>query len=334
MKRLKISPILLPGALLLVTLACNLFSAVGSAPTATSLLPSPTIPVAAFPTPTSTNPPASEPTAGVPASSVPTTTAPTQAVVTEVPPAPTSRPSSGREYAVILVKDDDVLNVRKTAGANQAIVGKLSYNETGIKLTGKEQMAGKDRWVEIQQPLSGWVNAYFLSESIKPARFCSDQRVNKLLNVLGTAITSSDGNLLSSLVSPIHGLSLQYFHNGNVANYSSEEAKWVFNSDYVMNWGLHPASGLEVKGTFRKEVLPTLVEVFTSDYSLTCNQPEAGGASYSVSWPAQYTNINYYTIYKPGTPGTELDWRTYLAGVEYADGKPYLFALIHFFWEP
>jgi hypothetical protein len=38
--------------------------------------------------------------------------------------------------------------------------------------------------------------------------------------------------------------------------------------------------------------------------------------------------------YKPGAAGQEQDWRTWLAGIEYSKGKPYLFALLHLFWEP
>ncbi|HCB01753.1 MAG TPA: hypothetical protein DEP19_05165 [Anaerolineae bacterium] len=59
-------------------------------------------------------------------------------------------------------------------------------------------------------------------------------------------------------------------------------------------------------------------------------------ATFSVQpVPAEYTNINFYTIYKPGTEQYGgLDWRAWIVGVEYVGGKPTLFALIHFQWEP
>ena len=29
-----------------------------------------------------------------------------------------------------------------------------------------------------------------------------------------------------------------------------------------------------------------------------------------------------------------LDWHTWAIGIEYVDGKPYIYALMQFFWEP
>jgi hypothetical protein len=29
-----------------------------------------------------------------------------------------------------------------------------------------------------------------------------------------------------------------------------------------------------------------------------------------------------------------MDWQTWVAGIEYVNGKPYLYALMQFFWEP
>jgi hypothetical protein len=29
-----------------------------------------------------------------------------------------------------------------------------------------------------------------------------------------------------------------------------------------------------------------------------------------------------------------MDWHTWVAGIEYVNGKPYLYALMQFFWEP
>jgi hypothetical protein len=196
-------------------------------------------------------------------------------------------------------------------------------------------MVGEDRWVEIDRPAggTGWVKAYFLTEYVPPTVFCSDERVNELLRNFATAITTRDGKLLASLVSPVHGWSVQLFRTGNVANYSSEEARWVFESTYQMNWGVHPASGIEEKGPFHEKVLPMMDIVFGKTTEATCNQVTYG-SNYMLAWPSQYANINYYSLAYPGTPGTELDWRNWLTGVEYVDGQPYFFASIQLFWEP
>ena len=81
-------------------------------------------------------------------------------------------------------------------------------------------------------------------------------------------------------------------------------------------------------------VLPKLLDVFNASYSLTCNSLGTAAQYGSEPWPNLYANINYYTTYKPGTPGVDLDWRYWLVGVEYVQGQPYVFGLIHFQWEP
>ncbi len=335
MKRTIDTPIVLAVWLIFASLACK-FGGLSTA--STPIIPSPFVsPTLAIAETTTPPPPAGE----VPVPTEAFQATPDQLLATATPAADSAveagRPSQpAGEYAVVLVGSGDVLNVRQAAGIGQPIVAELPPGETGISLTGKEQQVGNDRWVEISHPQAGrgWVNAFYLTEVVAPQDFCRDGRVNALLADLDRAITTADGDLLAALVSPVHGLYLRYFHSGNVANYTPEEARWVFQSDYVMDWGIHPASGLEVRGTFRAEVLPTLVEVFESDYTLQCNDPGTGGGNYMFSWPVEYAPINYYLIHKPGTPGVDLDWRTYLAGVEFVGGKPYLFALIHYFWEP
>lgn len=240
-------------------------------------------------------------------------------------------------YAVILVSPNDVLNVRSSAGAGNPIVGQLQPTALGVNRTGPSSSVGGSRWVEIQNPAggTGWVNANFLTEYIASSAFCSDQRATDLLNRLKTAMLNSDGDLFASLLSPVHGLDLRLWRYGTVVNYSPEEASWTFGSDYVVSWGPAPGSGEETRGTFRTQPLPKLQEVFGSNYSLHCNDTLDLATFTLVPWPPDYTNINFYTVYKPGTDQYGgLDWRAWIVGIEYVQGQPTLFALIHFQWEP
>jgi hypothetical protein len=240
-------------------------------------------------------------------------------------------------YAVVLVLPGDVLNIRAAAGVSNNIVGTLQPTATGVNRTGQATSAGGDRWVEIQNPSggTGWVNVKFLTESVSASTFCSDTRVTELLNNTKNALLNSNGELLSSLVSPAHGLDLRLWRYGTVANYSPEEAQWVFDSDYEVSWGPAPGSGEETKGTFTAQPLPKLQEVFGANYSVHCNDA-LDLATFSLQpWPPEYSNINFYTIYKPGTEQYGgLDWRAWIVGVEYVGAKPTLFSLIHFQWEP
>jgi hypothetical protein len=244
---------------------------------------------------------------------------------------------AARPLAVILVSQNDVLNVRKGAGANYAIVDRLDAHATHIVLTGKEKIVDGSRWVKIRRPAGGvgWVNAKYLTESVTPAVFCADAKVSALLASFKTAMTRQDGALLASLVSPAHGLNVTYLRTGKTITYTPALARWVFTSTYAANWGTQPASGLEVKGSFHAEVLPKILDVVSNpNTTANCNNPATGPKNYSFSWPFQYGNINYYALLKPGTPGTDLDWRTWLVGIEYVNGQPYLFSLTHLFWEP
>jgi hypothetical protein len=241
---------------------------------------------------------------------------------------------------VVLVVPGDVLNIRAGAGVENAIVGTLQPTASGVNRTGPVSSAGGERWMEIQNPSgasggNGWVNANFLTEHVTSSTFCADSRVTDLLNRLKTALLNSDGELLSSLVSPVHGLDLRLWRYGTVANYSLEEAAWVFQSEYVVSWGPAPGSGEETSGTFSAQPLPKLQEVFGANYSMNCNDT-LDLATFSLEpWPAEYSNINFHTIYKPGTEQYGgLDWRAWTVGIEYVQGKPTLFALIHYQWEP
>ena len=170
---------------------------------------------------------------------------------------------------------------------------------------------------------------------VPPANFCADGQVTTLINNFKSALQASNGTLLSSLVSPVHGMDARYYRDGRVVNYDVEHAKFLFESTFVVDWGLAPGSGLPNKGSFHDVIVPALLDVFNKNYTLTCNQVQVGGTTYNAAWPSEYSGVNYYSIYFPGTQGNgSLDWHTWLIGVEYVGGKPYARALIQFQWEP
>jgi len=141
---------------------------------------------------------------------------------------------------------------------------------------------------------------------------------------------------LALLVSPAHGMAVRYwrYYISNQNIFDQLHASAVFYSTYSHSWGLAAGSGLPTEGSFHEVVLPKLLDVVNANYTLNCNTVQTGGTSYDTSWPAEYANVNFYSIYRPGTAGDEMNWRTWLVGVEYVKGQPYVFALIHFQWEP
>jgi len=300
--------------------------------------PLPTSPVLPSPTQLSASPtPLALPTA------TPVTPSPTVALPTLTSgPGPSVTPggvvtgSPSGPYAVILVASTDVLNIRAAAGPGNPTVGTFAPTATNVMRTGPSTYVGSNLWVEVQNPSggAGWVNSHYLTEYVSPAAFCADGKVNTLIANLDNALTISNGELFASLVSPAHGIDMHLWRYGTVVNYDQEHARWVFGSSYEVNWGAAPGSGLDKVGPFHEAILPLLQEVFNASYTLGCDDPGAAAAFSVTPWPNEYANIHFYSVYKPGTPGIDLDWRLWLVGVEYVKGQPYVFALIHFQWEP
>ena len=275
----------------------------------------------------------------------PTATIAVPTVTPGVPPAPTSNVATpggiipgipSGPYGVINVAPADVLNVRSGPGAGYGIIGSFASTATNVMRAGPSAIIGGDTWVQLQSP-NGWVNSAYLTAYVSPATFCADGNVNTLITNLGNALKSSNGQLLASLVSPVHGMTVHLWLHERGITFDREHAPWVFTSTYSHNWGIHPASGLDTTGSFHEVVLPKLLDVFNAPapgYTLSCNSVQTGGASYDTSWPSVYANVNYYSLYKPGPAGNELSWRTVLVGVEYVNGLPYVFSLTQLEWEP
>jgi hypothetical protein len=240
------------------------------------------------------------------------------------------------QYAVILIKEDAVLNVRQSPGTTSAVLETLPPHSAGFSITGKTNQIGSDNWVEINRPGggTGWVNATYVTEYHPANTFCGDAQATALLESFKNAILNKDGEQLAALVSPTHGLTLQYLRGGNSATYTPDKALWLFTSTYPMDWGANPASGQEVTAAFHEDVLPKLVDVLGSTYTPACDNVQIGGATYTYQWPFEYGNINFYALYHPATAGNDQTWRTWLVGIEYVSGKPYLFSLVHLYWEP
>jgi len=167
----------------------------------------------------------------------------------------------------------------------------------------------------------------------QPPEFCADMRGTALINSLSKAIASKDGALLAALVSPSRGMDVRYYRDGNVVNYDVEHAKFVFETTFQADWGLSFGSGEATIGSFQEIILPALQQVFTPNSLIICSQIQTGGRNYVPIWP--YTELNYYSIYYPGTDEFGgLDWQTWAVGMDNVAGQPYIAAMVHYVWEP
>jgi hypothetical protein len=165
-----------------------------------------------------------------------------------------------------------------------------------------------------------------------PSSICNDPQVTALIDSFKSAVLNSNGPLLSSLVSPSRGMDVAFFRDGTVITYDQEHAKFLFETTFQVDWGAEPGSGAAKKGSFHDVVVPELVKAFNQPYELHCNELSHGGATYELKWPYQG---EFYSIYFPGTAANgNMDWHNWVMGIEYVNGKPYVYALMQFFWEP
>ena len=163
------------------------------------------------------------------------------------------------------------------------------------------------------------------------ANVCSDAQVTTLIDSLKRAMLNQDGALLSSLVSP-SGMEVRWVRYGNIITYTRDHAPYLFETTFEANWGDEPGSGAPKQGAFHDVIVPDMVKVFNQPYTLHCNEIRHGGASYDISWPYKK---DLYSIYDAGTDANGfLDWHTWVVGIEYVNGKPFIYALIQYFWEP
>ncbi len=282
-------------------------------------------------------PSATSPSDVSPAATILSPTAPILVSVSPTIPLPSPTASTSAEFAIILVADNDVLNVRTGAGVSNPIAYTLAPHATGIHRTGPSQVVADSLWTEIQTSAgTGWVNARFLTELVAPAAFCTDARIAPLLDAFIAAVQAEDGTALAPLVSPAHGLTLRLNWPSPDVNYQGSVLTTLFTDTSVRDWGLGFASGLPITGTFRDIALPFLHDAFGGTTTRHCNDIENGSGPTTALkiWPPEFANLNYVAVYRAAAAGDDLNWRTWAVGVEYVEGIPYAAFLVQYHWEP
>jgi hypothetical protein len=162
--------------------------------------------------------------------------------------------------------------------------------------------------------------------------FCNDSQVIVVIDSLKSSVQTSNGELLSSLAHPARGMEVRWVRYGNAITYTVEQAKFLYETTFEADWGDEPGSGSPKTGSFHDVIVPDLARVFDQPYALHCNELKHGGATYELEFPYEG---NFYSIYFGGTDANGfLDWHTWVIGIDYVNGKPYIYAMMQFFWEP
>ncbi|MGE5463894.1 MAG: SH3 domain-containing protein, partial [Syntrophothermus sp.] len=236
-------------------------------------------------------------------------------------------------YAVVNVAPNDVLNIRSGAGSSQPVVGSFPSEAVNVMRTGPTSSVEGAIWVEVQNPSggTGWVNSLYLTESVSHEAFCADGRVPALIEQLKGSVNQSNGDLLSTIVSPAHGVDVRLWAYSPPINFNAATAGTVFTSAQIYNWGSGGGTGNTDFGTFSQVIQPKLQEVLNAPELETYCDDLTKVFPLSTPWP--YGNIRYYNLYKPAS-GQTFDFRTWLMGIEYINGQPYLHSMVSIVWEP
>ncbi len=256
-------------------------------------------------------------------------------------PAPTGVFSDVQAlYAVIQLGEADLLNVRVEPGLSGHVLLTLPPQQRGLKSTGRVEVVDEVRWAEINLPDggTGWVSQQFLTEQVEGDVFCQSSEVSALLDRFVASVKDRDSEALPALVSPAHGLTIYHnVWNPPVSFDRPEVLQKLYISTVDYDWGLQEGSGSPLVGPFKDLVFPKLQDVMSFPHTRQCNVLEkgvsAGNTSGQVYWPPEYANLNYVALYRAAPASQEMNWRTWVVGVEYVAGVPYIAVLMQFYWE-
>ncbi len=330
--------------LLLPALACNFNSQPEATPTL--FIPTPPVPTATVTSappslePVTVAPPAATLTVVPSATSLPTgepvsqvTNTPAPAIIT---PAPTR--DTGATYRVVYVAVDDVLNVRSGPGVTNPVLSTLSPGASGVSLSANTATAvGASQWVAIQAGgASGWVNDVYLTEVVDAAQFCQDAAARAALDAF-IAQVRQQSTTVSGTAQPLHmqrGLHVRVNWWNPEVWLSGTTLQNVYADAVSRSWGIADGSGLPIQGSFNQVIMPLLQRDLLGGSQVGCNVILHGGTAGLVQLPQEYAGINFFSVHRPPVPGgIEMDWGTWVVGVERWQGQYYVSFLVHFQWE-
>lgn len=235
------------------------------------------------------------------------------------------------DHAVVWIEEGEVLPVRESAGISAAELGALTYDQHSIRLTGSRTALGSSTWVEIEarSGLVGWIPGWNLTEDVPAEGFCRDARIEELARGFEESIEAQDPAELAKLLSPKRNLILRFDPWNPETRIGLDDLPGLFDSPQSYVWGKQFASGVAIEGSFSDIVLPNLVDVFSSEHEVACNEILMGSAPNAVAWPSEYTNLNFLSFHRPAPDEVNTyNWRSWIVAIEYLGGEPYIALLL------
>ncbi|MGA9533629.1 MAG: hypothetical protein WBR18_13010 [Anaerolineales bacterium] len=231
------------------------------------------------------------------------------------------------DYAVVWTQQGEFLPIRETAGISSPEIAQLTVNSGPLLLTGESTMLGSSRWVEVSTGLGsrGWVPFFNLTEEIPAEGFCRDSRPPQIIDSFQKSIEGGDAGALRDTISARRGLIIRHDPWNPEVQIPLDQIAGIFVDPHSYDWGTRFGSQTAIQGSFADVIVPELMDAFEAQTTRKCNQVVVGRTADAVTWPAPYTNLNFYSVHRPASlGGNPYNWRSWLFGFEYIDGIPYI----------
>lgn len=253
---------------------------------------------------------------------------------TEPPPAATllGAVQPADRFSVAWVPEGETLKVHNPAGIAGTVIGELAYDESGIEKTGDTTSLGSSQWVEIeaQDGLTGWVNDWNLTETVRVDEYCTDERIPGVLAQVIGAIERRDGQTFADFVNPERGLIIRHDWWNPEVVMAYEQIPQLFEDRTDVEWGVISGGEFRIVGSFDELIRPLILET-VEGIDPVCAELPTGTTTRPAIWPGEYVSLNFSAFYRPPPEnGNPFNWRTWAFTFEYIDGRPYLTVLIQF----
>ena len=246
--------------------------------------------------------------------------------------------ANGQTADVVLVRSNDVLNIRYGPGISFDIAGDFGPTATQLPLTDVTDVVSGTPWVFIDG--NGWVSAFHLTPSVPPEVFADSgdpfQPVYDLSDVF-----ASNGDLTE--VASWRGLYLALAgevraSDEDLPRFRPAELSSLLDESEPFYWGYCVESDC-TPGDFSEEVGARFVSAATdSDTELILNtlRPGPGGVLASAIIPIEFENFNFVAVHDPGDdPDFDgLDWMTWYVFIETDADGPHVVGLLLDQWQP
>jgi spore germination protein GerM len=240
-------------------------------------------------------------------------------------------------YRVVLVAADDFLNVRRPAGVDGQIIGRLLPG-VAVEATGATQSVGASTWREIRTPAgNGWVNGFYLTPSVAGDDFPRGTDPMAVISELVERIQARRD--FTDLVS---SRGLWVAHHADPIRFEIDELAGILSSSTKYRWGsnaLEPDSPEIRPRTFTEAVADRLANAFDDpDRQVLVNQAIEGpnGRPVEFALPTELVGFPFVTVFDPGDdPQYEgLDWNSWIVSFSYEGGSLRVVGLTVDEWSP